>query len=156
MIFTEPKSELQVRLHVAEVLKDKIECDNYGELCEKMFIYIINGIVLPKTSKDPLEETILNLSKAMQNNINITDSLPLIPKINEKESQLKELATKNLIKLVKCKEIDCNICGYSLEFDCLIAGNSDPSVKSATLSNTDVILHPFLNYFYVPKEIVKE
>lgn len=43
MIFTEPKSELQVRLHVAEVLKDKIECDNYGELCEKMFIYITNG-----------------------------------------------------------------------------------------------------------------
>ena len=35
MIFTEPKSELQVRLHIAEMLKDKIECDNYAELAKK-------------------------------------------------------------------------------------------------------------------------
>ena len=52
MIFTEPKSELQVRLHIAEMLIDKIENDNYSELCEKMFIWVTNGIVLPPQEVD--------------------------------------------------------------------------------------------------------
>lgn len=49
MIFNEPKSELQVRLHIAEMLKDKVEQPNYSELCEKALKFVMDGIELPKT-----------------------------------------------------------------------------------------------------------
>ena len=91
MIFNEPKSELQVRLHIAEMLKDKIENENYAELCEKAYKFITNGVVLPQTAKDPLEETMLNISRAIQNGGNIADALPSIPKVNNNEEELKEL-----------------------------------------------------------------
>lgn len=156
MIFNEPKSELQVRLHIAEMLKDKIENDNYSELCEKMFIWVTNGIVLPQTAKDPLEETMLNLSKAIQNGGNITDALPSMPIKGSKEEELKELANKNLCKTVYWKRIPCIVCGYSTEFDCLIAGTHDTSVVGDILSDTDTILSVSSKYFYVPKDIVKE
>ena len=156
MIFTEPKSELQVRLHIAEMLKDKIENDNYAELCEKAYKFITNGVVLPQTAKDPLEETMLNLSKAIQNGGNISDALPSMPIKGSKEEELKELANKNLKRLVTYKDIPCYICGYSVEFDCLIAGTHDTNIEGVTLSNTDMILAVFANNFYVPKDIVKE
>lgn len=155
MIFSEPKSELQVRLHIAEMLKDKIECDNYSELCEKMFIWVTNGIVLPLTAKDPLEETMLNLSKAIQNGGNIVNSLPQVPQINHKEVALQELATKNSKRIVNYKDECFHICGYSLEFDCLIAGNNNTNIESDKLGDTDVLFDIFPRYIYVPKNIVK-
>ena len=158
MIFTEPKSELQVRLHIAEMLKDKIENDNYAELCEKAYKFITNGVVLPQTAKDPLEETMLNLSKAIQNGGNITDALPSMPIKGSKEEELKELANKNLKRLVTYKDIPCYICGYSVEFDCLIAGTFDNREKGILLGDNDCILYYafYDRYFYVPKDIVKE
>lgn len=155
MIFSEPKSELQVRLHIAELLKDKIEYDNYSELCEKMFIWVTNGIVLPLTAKDPLEETMLNLSKAIQNGGNIVDSLPQVPQLNYKEVTLQELATKNSKKMINYKDENFFICGYSLEFDCLIAGNDNKNVESDKLGHTDVLFDIFSRYIYVPKDVVK-
>ena len=156
MIFTEPKSELQVRLHIAEVLKDKIECDNYSELCEKMFIWVTNGIVLPPTAKDPLEETMLNFSKAIQNGGNIVDSLPQVPQLNYKEVvTLQELANKNSKRMINYKDENFFICGYSLEFDCLIAGNDNKNVESVKLGHTDVLFDIFSRYIYVPKDVVK-
>lgn len=148
MIFSEPKSELQVRLHIAEMLKDKIECDNYSELCEKMFIWVTNGIVLPVTTIDLLEE-------AMQNDGNIVDSLPQVPQINHKEVSLQELATKNSKRIVNYKDECFHICGYSLEFDCLIAGNNNTNIESDKLGDTDVLFDIFPRYIYVPKNIVK-
>ena len=158
MIYTEPKSELQVRLHIAEMLKDKIENDNYAELCEKAYKFITNGVVLPQTVKDPLEETMLNLSKAIQNGGNITDALPSIPKVNNNEEELKELANKNLKRLVTYKDIPCYICGYSVELDCLIAGTFENSGKGILLGDNDYVLYQafYDRYFYVPKDIVKE
>lgn len=157
MIFTEPKSELQVRLHIAEMLKDKIECDNYAELCEKMFIWVTNGIVLPQTAKDPLEETMLNISKAIQNGGSITDALPSMPIKGSKEEELKELANKHLKRLVTYKDIPCYICGYSVEFDCLIAGYYDGKSYPHFLSLDDKIIddETYNYYLYVPKDIVK-
>ena len=157
MIFTEPKSELQVRLHIAEMLKDKIENDNYAELCEKAYKFITNGVVLPQTAKDPLEETMLNLSKAIQNGGNIAESLPK-PQTDDKECKLKELAEKNIGREVTGKEFPRYICGYSIEFDCLIAGTLNNTEKGVTLGDTDCLLHNpnFRSYYYVPKDIVKE
>lgn len=155
MMFTEPKSELQVRLHIAELLKDKIECDNYSELCEKMFIWVTNGIVLPPTAKDPLEETMLNLSRAIQNGGNIVDSFPQSPQINYKEVAIQELAIKNSKRMVNYKDENFSICGYSLEFDCLIAGNNNTNIASDKLGDTDVLFDIFPRYIYVPKDVVK-
>lgn len=158
MIFNEPKSELQVRLHIAEMLKDKIENDNYAELCEKAYKFVTNGVVLPQTAKDPLEETMLNLSKAIQNGGNIADALPLMQIKGSKEEELKELANKHLHRHVTYKDIPCYICGYSVEFDCLIAGAFEYSEKGISLSDNDCFLHQdiYSQYFYVPKDIVKE
>lgn len=158
MIFTEPKSELQVRLHIAEMLKDKIENDNYAELCEKAYKFITNGIVLPQTAKDPLEETMLNLSNAIQNGGNITDALPSMPIKGSKKVELKELANKHLKKLVTYKGVNCYICGYSVEFDCLIAGHNNGSGSGCFLSPDDKFIDgaTYNHYLYVPKDIVKE
>lgn len=155
MIYTEPKSELQVRLHIAEMLKDKIENDNYAELCEKAYKFITNGVVLPTTAKDPLEETMLNLSKAIQNGGNINDMLPSMPKMDNKEQALKELAEKYEGKHIIYGGHPCYICGYSVEFDCLIIGTHDTVENGITLGDTDVNFGFFANYFYVPKDIVK-
>ena len=157
MIFNEPKSELQVRLHIAEMLKDKIENENYAELCEKAYKFITNGVVLPQTAKDPLEETMLNISRAIQNGGNIADALPSIPKVNNNEEELKELANRNLKRVVTHKDIPCYICGYSVEFDCLIAGTFENRGNGILLGDNDCILYQgFYNqYFYVPKDIVK-
>lgn len=158
MIFTEPKSELQVRLHIAEMLKDKIENDNYAELCEKAYKFITNGVVLPQTAKDPLEETMLNLSKAIQNGGNIADVLPSMPIKGSKEEELKALASKYLHRLVTYKDIPCYICGYSVEFDCLIAGTFENRGNGILLGDNDCVLYQafYDRYFYVPKDIVKE
>lgn len=160
MIFTEPKSELQVRLHIAEMLKDKIENDNYSELCEKMFIWVTNGIVLPPQEKDEFAEAMKNLTsgltQAIQNGGNITDALPSMPIKGSKEEELKELAYKHLKRLVTYKDIPCYICGYSVEFDCLIAGTHDTTIDGGKLGNTDVLVDICPRYIYVPKDIVKE
>jgi hypothetical protein len=140
------------------MLKDKIENDNYAELCEKAYKFITNGVVLPQTAKDPLEETMLNLSKAIQNGGNITDALPSIPKVNNNEEELKELAYKHLHRLVTYKDIPCYICGYSVEFDCLIAGTFENRGNGILLGDNDYVLYQafYDRYFYVPKDIVKE
>lgn len=164
MIFNEPKSELQVRLHIAELLKDKIECDNYAELCEKAYKFITNGIVLPPQEKDQFAEVMKNLTsgltQAMQVNKQLDDIAKSLPKpqTDDKEDKLRELAEKNIGREVTGKEFPRYICGYSVEFDCLIAGAFNDSEKGVTLGDTDCLLHNpnFRNYFYVPKDIVEE
>lgn len=159
MIFNEPKSDIQLRMFVAEILKDKIECDNYAELCEKAYKFITNGIVLPPQEKDEFAEVMKNLTsgltRAIQNGRDITDELPLMPIKGSREQELKELANKYLCKHIQWKDTACIICGYSVEFDCLIAGTHTVA-NGDKLSDTDVIFSVCANYFYVPKDIVKE
>ena len=160
MIYTEPKSELQLRLHIAEMLKDKIECDNYAELCEKAYKFITNGIVLPPQEKDQFAEVMKNLTsgltQAIQNGGNIVESLPK-PQTDDKEEKLKELANKYLKKRVTYKGVNCYICGYSVDFDCLIAETFDDIAGGVLLGDQDCVLcHDYPFYLYVPKDIVKE
>lgn len=56
MIYTDGTSELHTRLHIAEMLKDKVEQPNYNELCEKVLKFVLDGIELPKIKKTPAEE----------------------------------------------------------------------------------------------------
>lgn len=164
MIFNEPKSDIQLRMFVAEMLKDKIECDNYGELCEKAYKFITNGIVLPPQEKDQFAEVMKNLTsgltQAIQGNKQLDDianSLPK-PQTDDKEKELKELANRNLKRLVTYKDTPCYICGYSVDFDCLIAGAFENGEKGISLGDNDCILHQsfYSQFFYVPKDIVKE
>ena len=159
MIYTDGTSELHIRLHIAEMLKDKVEQPNYSELCEKALKFVMDGIELPKIKKTPAEEAADMFTKTFLFANPIQDTLKELkngdlPKT--KEDELKELAYKNLKRLVTYKDIPCYICGYSVDFDCLIAGTNDISMKGVTLSNTDMILAVFANNFYVPKDIVKE
>ena len=161
MIFTEPKSELQVRLHIAEMLKDKIENDNYAELCEKAYKFITNGIVLPPQEEDAFAKVMSNLTsgltQAIQNGGNIVESLPK-PQTNEEECKLKELAEKYIGRAVAGKKFPRYICGYSVEFDCLIAGTFENRGKGILLGDNDYVLYQafYDRYFYVPQDIVKE
>jgi hypothetical protein len=143
------------------MLKDKIENDNYTELCEKACKFITNGVVLPLQEKDQFAEVMKNLTssltQAMQNDGNIVKSLPK-PQTNDKEDKLKELAEKYKGKHITYSEKPCYICGYSVDFDCLIAGTDYDIGKSINIDDADyIIVSPrFANYFYVPKDIVKE
>lgn len=160
MIFTEPKSELQVRLHIAEMLKDKIENDNYSDLCEKMFIWVTNGIVLPPQEVDQFAEVIKNLTsgltQAIQNGGNIVESLPK-QKTEDKEEEMKKLYLKHAGKEILWNSEPCFICGYSTEFDCLIAGCRKLGLGNS-ISKDDMLFDngTYNSYFYVPKDIVKE
>jgi hypothetical protein len=143
------------------MLKDKIENDNYAELCEKAYKFITNGIALPPQEKDQFAEVMKNLtsglSQVIQNGGNISDALPSMPIKGSKEEELKELADKNLLKSVAYNDVVCYICGYSVEFDCLIAGTFDDRVRCKTISDNDCLLRSHYPYYlYVPKDIVKE
>ena len=159
MIYTDGTSELHIRLHIAEMLKDKVEQPNYSELCEKALKFVMDGIELPKIKKTPAEEAADMFTKTFLFGNPLQDALTELKKGDlpkTKEDELKELAYKNLKRLVTYKDIPCYICGYSVDFDCLIAGTHDTNIKGVTLSNTDMILAVFAHYFYVPKDIVKE
>lgn len=159
MIYNDGNSELHIRLHIAEMLKDKVEQDNYNELCEKALKFVMNGIELPKINKTPAEEAADMFTKTFLFANPIQDALKELKKGDlpkTKEEELKELANKHLKRLVTYKDIPCYICGYSVDFDCLIAGTHDTNIEGVTLSNTDMILAVFANNFYVPKDIVKE
>ena len=163
MIYTDGTSELHIRLHIAEMLKDKVEQPNYSELCEKAYKFITNGIVLPPQEKDQFAEVMKNLTsgltQAIQNGGNIVESFPKPQtETNEEENKLKELAEKYIGKHITYSEKPCYICGYSVEFDCLIAGTDYDIGKSINIDDSDcIIVSPrFAHYFYVPKDIVKE
>lgn len=159
MIYNDGNSELQIRLHIAEMLKDKVEQDNFEELCEKALRFVMNGIELPKVKKNPMEEAADMFTKTFLFANPLQDALKDLNKGDlpkSQEEELKELANNHLKRLVTYKDIPCYICGYSVEFDCLIAGTHDTNIEGVTLSNTDMILAVFANNFYVPKDIVKE
>jgi hypothetical protein len=138
------------------MLKDKIENDNYTELCEKAYRFITNGIVLPPQEEDAFAKVMSNLTSGLTQAIQ-NGGIPSMPIKGSKEEELKELTNKNLKRLVTYKGVNCYICGYSVEFDCLIAGTLNDTEKGVTLGDTDYLLHNpnFRNYFYVPKDIVK-
>ena len=159
MIYTDGTSELHVRLHIAEMLKDKVEQSNYSELCEKTLKFVMNDIELPKIKKTPAEEATDMFTKTLLLGNPLQEALKELKKGDlpkTKEDELKELTNNNLKRLVIYKNIPCYICGYSIEFDCLIAGTYDTNIEGVNLSNTDVILAIFANNFYVPKDIVKK
>lgn len=159
MIFTEPKSELQVRLHIAEMLKDKIENDNYLELCEKAYKFITNGVVLPPQEEDAFAKVMSNLTsgltQAIQNGGNIVESLPK-SQIDDKKEELKNLYLKHAGRAIVWNGETCFIYGYSTEFDCLIAGCRKIGLGNS-ISKDDMLFDngTYNSYFYVPKDIVK-
>lgn len=161
MIYTDGTSELHIRLHIAEMLKDKVEQPNYSELCEKALNFVMDGIELPKIKKTPAEEAADMFTKTFLLANPIQDALKELNKGDlpkTKKDELRELAYKHLKRLVIYKDIPCYICGYSVEFDCLIAGAFENSENGILLDDKDCVLHQafYRQYFYVPKDIVKE
>lgn len=150
MFFTEPKSELQIRMHIAELLKDKIEQDNYSELCEKMFIWVTNGIVLPQKEKDPLNDLLTETMKKLSESIGDSGDLP---KPIEKKNPIIELYEKNSGRRVL--DSDNNawcICGYSIDFDCLIGGTDSYIGNADVISDLDFIEIKHERYKYFHKQ----
>lgn len=161
MIYTDGTSELHIRLHIAEMLKDKVEQPNYSELCEKALKFVMDGIELPKIKKTPAEEAADMFTKTFLFGNPLQDALKKLKKDDlpkTKEDELKELANKNVKRLVTYKNVPCYICGYSVEFDCLIAGTFENRGNGILLSDNDYVLYQafYDRYFYVPKDIVKE
>jgi hypothetical protein len=143
------------------MLKDKVEQPNYSELCEKALKFVMDGIELPKIKKTPAEEAADMFTKTFLFANPLQDALKELkngdlPKT--KEEELRELANKNLKRLVTHKDIPCYICGYSVEFDCLIAGTFLSTEKGVILGDNDCILHKadYEQFIFVPKDILKE
>lgn len=149
MFFTEPKSELQIRMHIAELLKDKIEQDNYSELCEKMFVWVTNGIVLPQKEKDPLNDLLTETMKKLSESIGDSGDLP---KPIEKKIHIIELYEKN-----KGREIQdlllppVVVCGYSIDFDCLIGGTDISTLDKTSVDDSDFVDKKYERYRYISK-----
>lgn len=149
MIYNDGTSELQIRLHIAEMLKDKVEQPNYSELCEKALRFVMNGIELPKVKKNPVEEAAEMLSKLATSGLDEIEKTKL-PKKDTKENELESIA-KNWNGYCFTHEGHlCYICGYSTEFNCLIAGTYDDCEYADVLGNTDVFDKKYNHYFYIP------
>ena len=156
MIYNDGNSELHIRLHIAEMLKDKVEQPNYNELCEKALKFILNGIELPKVKKTPAEEAADMFAKTFLFANPIQDALKELNKgdLPKAKDELQELCKKHTHKIIFVKNHNCFICGYSKDFDCLIAGTNDDCDISDKIGENDVIIQPYKHYFYVRKNIV--
>ena len=138
MIYNDGNSELHIRLHIAEMLKDKVEQDNFEELCEKVLKFVMDGIELPKIKKNPMEEAAEMLSKLATSGLHEIEKVEL-PKKDTKENELESVAkTWNGYCLTRKGHL-CYICGYSTEFNCLIAGTYDECDNADTLGRSDFI-----------------
>lgn len=158
MIYNDGNSELHIRLHIAEMLKDKVEQSDFEELCNKVLRFVMDGIELPKVKKTPAEEAADMFTKTFLFANPLQDALKELgkgdlPKPNEDE--LKDIATKYKGKGVVYKGYCCRICGYSPEFNCLIAGTNDECDDSIKIGDTDVIIQPCDHYFYVGRDVIK-
>lgn len=156
MIYNEGNSELHIRLHIAELLKEKVEQDNFDELCNKMLRFVMNGIELPKVKKNPMEEATEMLSKTFVFSNPIQEALKELGKdaLPKAKDELKELCEKHIHEIIIVKNHKCFICGYSKEFDCIIAGTNDDCDDDVKVGENDVIIQPYKHYFYVGKHIV--
>ena len=157
MIYNDGNSELHIRLHIAELLKDKVEQDNFDDLCNKMLRFVMNGITLPKVKKNPMDEAAEMLSKTFVFPNPLQEALKELEKgalPESKEDKLKELYEKHKAKIVSFKNHECSICGYSPEFDCLIAGTNDDCDNCDKIGENDVIIQRCRHYFYVGKDII--
>lgn len=157
MIYNDGNSELHIRLHIAEMLKDKVEQPNYNELCEKALKFVLDGIELPKIKKTPAEEAADMFTKTFLFANPIQDALKELEKgelPKSKEEELKGLCEKHIHESCVIKNHKCFICGYSVEFDCLIAGTFEDCDDSIKIGDNDVIIQPCKHYFYVGKEVV--
>ena len=153
MFINDLNSELNIRLHIAEMLKDKIEQENYAKLCEKALRFVMNGIELPKVKKNPMDESMEMLSKLAINSLDEYEKAKLFPP-KPQTDELKELCEKHIHEIIIVKCHKCFICGYSKDFDCIIAGTNDDCENSDKIGENDVIIQPYKHYFYVGKNIV--
>ena len=157
MIYNDGNSELHIRLHIAEMLKEKIEQPNYNELCEKALKFVMDGIELPKIKKTPAEEAADMFAKTFIFANPIHDALKELNKndLPKAKDELKELYKKHKAKIISVKNHECSICGYSPEFDCLIAGTNDICDDGIQCGDSDVIRMYYFHYFYVSKDAVE-
>lgn len=158
MIYNDGNSELHIRLHIVELLKEKVEQDNFDELCNKMLRFVMNGIELPKVKKNPMEEATEMLSKTFVFPNSLQEALKELEKGDlpkSKTDELKELYKKHKAKIISVKNHECSICGYSPEFDCLIAGTNDICDDGIQCGDSDVIRMYYFHYFYVSKDAVE-
>lgn len=150
MIYNDGNSELHIRLHIAEMLKDKVEQDNFEELCEKTLKFVMNGIELPKVKKNPVEEAADMLAKLATSGLAEIEKAKL-PKKDTKENELESIAKKWDCYGLTHQDHLCYICGYSTEFNCLIAGTYEDCEYADVLGKTDVVNRDiYKHYFYIP------
>lgn len=157
MFFNDFNSELHIRLHIAEILKDKVEQTNYEELCNKVLQFVLNGIELPKTKKDPMEEISNVLNKSFPLTANFSKMFEEIAgkeaPLRTKEDELKDLFETWQNTSFPYRGCTCFICGYSTEFNCLIVGTFTDYENSNTLGKNDVTNGiNYRSYFYMSIE----
>lgn len=153
MFINDFNSELNIRLHIAELLKDKVEQDNFDELCNKMLRFVMDGITLPKVKKNPMEESMEMLSKLAVNSLDEYEKAKLFPP-KPQADELKELCEKHIHEIISVNNHKCFVCGYSKDFDCIIAGTNDDCDNSDKIGENDVIIQRCRHYFYVGKDSV--
>ena len=168
MIYNDGTSELQIRLHIAEMLKDKVEQPNYSELCEKALKFVLDGIELPKFKKTPAEEAADMFTKTFLFANPLQDALKELgkgdlPKPKEEKQKLFDAIkengyhwnseTKTLEKLPKFKVEDREVLDNLIEN---IMGKKDMSLADYQLQAMTTCMSSCDNYSYMFLNLVGE
>lgn len=154
---------LQIRLQIVGMLQNQANREDFINLCEKVENYVLNGVEVPMTPKDPTESALEAITKIFDKTRLDSDSGDLKSIIensakketeeDKKEKELIELFRKNRMNEVEVPQGKFYICGYSKEFDCLIGGSFKDKTDTK-ISTDDIIQFPYTYYVYIPKNCV--
>ena len=152
---------LQIRLQIVGMLQKQAKREDFINLCEKVENYVLNGVEVPMTPKDPTESALEAITKILDKTRLDSDSGDLksiiensAKKENEedkKEKELIELYKKHRNQRVETENGVFYVCGYSKEFDCLIGGSIENKTDTS-ISSDDTIDIPHKYYTYIPKD----
>lgn len=149
MFPTNYDSEIDIRMHIAEILIDKAEQPNYEDLCNKVLHFVLNGKKFPSRIGSFIFDRVLKDTRANM------DCLGNGKKESGSEkSELQEKAESYYGTPLIHNGHKCEVCGYSEEFNCLIVGTNDVCNDAIPLGKKDNVDKLFYNYYYVSFDAV--
>lgn len=102
-----------------------------------------------KKEKDPLNDLLAETMKKLSESIGDSGDLP---KPIEKKIPIVELYEKNKGREIQdLLPLPFVVCGYSIDFDCLIAGTDIPTLDKTSVDDSDFVDKKYERYRYIPK-----
>ena len=154
-------NQLHIRLHVAEVLKEYVDKEDFCEIAERMFQFIIKGSNLPlqPVKDNTMQELMGNWVQIINgsyfnNNLRKEEDKSNLEKLYDEYRNRPAHDPTNKMK-------QGIIVGYSNEFNSLIAQMSPSSPKGIKIGDSDFVNNTLgyaqdNGYFYITEEEIKK